>query len=49
MTDAAEHLAASLRNRAAGILLQRMAERIIGGDKEPAVAAIAYNRVSDSN
>ena len=37
--DRAEHLAAVLFDDRRGVALQRMAERVIRGDEEPAVAA----------
>ena len=41
----AEHLAAGAGDEARGILLQRMAERIVGGDEEPGVAAFLHRRI----
>ena len=39
MSDRAQHLAAVLRDHRGGIAFQRMAEGIVGGEEEPAVAA----------
>ena len=37
--DAAQHLAAGRLDHVAGVALQRMAEGVVGGQEEPAVAA----------
>ncbi len=45
MLDRAEHLAAGLRDQRARVLLQGMAERIVGSNEIPGVEALLHQRI----
>ena len=46
MADAAEHLAAIGVHHLTGVALERLAEGIVGGEKEPSVAAGLHHRLA---
>ena len=48
MAHAAEHLAASGQNFFARLLLQIVAERVVGGDEEPGLAALLQEAARDA-
>src|SRR3954452_18160782 len=44
--DAAQYPRSKLRDYVGGVTLQRLTERIIGGDEEPSVATFLHNRTT---
>src|SRR5262249_42955703 len=48
MADAAEHLSTSREHRAGRVGFERMAERIVDGEKEPGITAFGDDRAGEA-